>query len=60
MICNTCKRAGQRNNEAFYAAARETHSRCLYPSTCTCQHQTGDGHLNELAITSESGEIING
>jgi hypothetical protein len=45
MVCDTCRRAGQYNAEGETGSAAFLHSDCEYPSTCTCQHVTGEGNL---------------
>lgn len=43
MICGWCRLAGQvlhsvGDNESRARISRETHTRCAWPTTCTCQH----------------------
>ena len=53
MMCGPCKQAGVCNAMEAPRAAEALHQECEAPSTCTCQHVTGHGHLNfQLVRTS--------
>jgi hypothetical protein len=45
-MCDRCRKAGRKNVKGKDEAAKALHDQCAYPGTCTCQHKTGDGHLN--------------
>lgn len=46
MICLDCRIAGNFNDEGEIDKAAKRHGTCEFPQSCTCQHQTGQGHLN--------------
>lgn len=46
MICVSCVRAGDLNTEERLDDAEVWHSRCRYPSSCTCEHAIGPGWVN--------------